>query len=346
MKKIGTCITCLRSGQLVRSSGRTSSMLAPVVPIRFASNAPTARKAVLTSGVARRSPRNTIPPEVTNKAPRRTMNETYSRAVCHTTFASKVMRYRSTGTPSTALNNALFRLLSQKCGQRSGMTAMPSSMSTNGKTDAAGKRWPRSAAASVLTMARRTETRRAGQRLDRRRSVVALHEPADRHACQARGESDDRTPEHVKQAKNVGPFIEQPQRFIAIRGKRRVASEDPDHQEEPPVRRIRALRKERREETDGEATAHVDDERAVRKCRAQAIRRPSSHPVARIGAEKGADTDVEPRHWFVPRFVALRSRITQRPREEPASAPCARRCCRTSAATSQEAVLRMPARVA
>ncbi len=115
-------------------------MLAPVVPIRLASNAPTARKAVLTSGVARRSPRSTMPPEITNSAPRSTMNETYSSAVCTTTPASNVVTYRTTGTPSAALNNPLFRLLSQKCGQRSGMTAMPSNVSANGNTDAVGSR--------------------------------------------------------------------------------------------------------------------------------------------------------------------------------------------------------------
>jgi hypothetical protein len=58
-------------------------------------------------------------------------------------------------------------------------------------------------------------------------SDVELHEPADRHACRARGESDDRTPEHVEHAENVGPILEQPQRFITIRGKRRVPPRTP-----------------------------------------------------------------------------------------------------------------------
>ena len=46
------CPTCLRS-ELVCRSGRISSMLAPVVPIRLASSAPTARKPVL---IGRRRP--------------------------------------------------------------------------------------------------------------------------------------------------------------------------------------------------------------------------------------------------------------------------------------------------
>ena len=52
MKKTIVWATCFRS-RLVSSSGRISSMAAPVVPIKLASTAPTARKAVLVRGMGR-----------------------------------------------------------------------------------------------------------------------------------------------------------------------------------------------------------------------------------------------------------------------------------------------------
>ena len=64
MKKITVCLTRVRS-RLVCSSGRISSMDAPVVPMNEAITAPNARKVVLVSGVASRSPRRRIPPEIT-----------------------------------------------------------------------------------------------------------------------------------------------------------------------------------------------------------------------------------------------------------------------------------------
>jgi hypothetical protein len=56
-------------------SARMSSMLAPVVPMKLARTAPARRKEVLTRGVARRSPRRTIPPEMMNSVERRIRND-------------------------------------------------------------------------------------------------------------------------------------------------------------------------------------------------------------------------------------------------------------------------------
>ena len=64
MKKITVCVTCVRS-RFVWSSGRMSSMEAPVVPTTEASTAPLARKAAFTEGVASMSPRRSTPPEIT-----------------------------------------------------------------------------------------------------------------------------------------------------------------------------------------------------------------------------------------------------------------------------------------
>jgi len=75
MKKTTVWVTCRRS-RLVWRSGRTRSMEAPVVPMKEARSAPTNRKAVLTRGVAARSPSRKTPPEITNSVARSTMNET------------------------------------------------------------------------------------------------------------------------------------------------------------------------------------------------------------------------------------------------------------------------------
>ena len=64
MKKITVCVTRWRS-RFVWSSGRISNKDAPVVPIHEASAAPSARKAVFVTGVASRSPRSRMPPEIT-----------------------------------------------------------------------------------------------------------------------------------------------------------------------------------------------------------------------------------------------------------------------------------------
>ena len=64
MKNTTVCVTRARS-RFVCSSGRISSIEAPVVPTREASRVPVARKAVFTSGVASRSPVRRTPPAIT-----------------------------------------------------------------------------------------------------------------------------------------------------------------------------------------------------------------------------------------------------------------------------------------
>ena len=75
MKKTTVCRTCSRS-RLVWSKGRIRTIEAPVVPIRLAANAPTARTPVLTAGRARRSPLSWSPPEITYRLASSTMNGT------------------------------------------------------------------------------------------------------------------------------------------------------------------------------------------------------------------------------------------------------------------------------
>ena len=64
MKNTTVWATILRS-RLVSRSGRTSSMAAPVVPMKLAARAPMPRNAVLTFGVATRSPSILTPPVIT-----------------------------------------------------------------------------------------------------------------------------------------------------------------------------------------------------------------------------------------------------------------------------------------
>ncbi len=80
MKKMTVCLTRVRS-RLVWSTGRIRSMEAPVVPRNEARTDPMARKAVLVSGVASRSPVRRIPPAITKRPARRMMNETYSSPI-------------------------------------------------------------------------------------------------------------------------------------------------------------------------------------------------------------------------------------------------------------------------
>ncbi|MCY1235244.1 hypothetical protein D9M72_478520 [compost metagenome] len=61
MKNTTTCATCRRLS-LARSSGRISSMAAPVVPMKLASTVPSARMPVLSPGVPCRLPRTQMPP--------------------------------------------------------------------------------------------------------------------------------------------------------------------------------------------------------------------------------------------------------------------------------------------
>jgi hypothetical protein len=64
MKNTTVCTTCLRS-LFVWSSGRMSSMLAPVVPMKLAIRAPNARIPVFVRGCAARFPFRLIPPLIT-----------------------------------------------------------------------------------------------------------------------------------------------------------------------------------------------------------------------------------------------------------------------------------------
>ena len=64
MKKTTVWVTRVRS-RLVWSSGRIRSIEAPVVPRNDARRDPTARNAVLVSGVASRSPVRRMPPAIT-----------------------------------------------------------------------------------------------------------------------------------------------------------------------------------------------------------------------------------------------------------------------------------------
>ena len=81
MKKTTTWTLCWRHA-LARSSGRISSIDAPVVPIQLAITVPTARSAVLTERRARASwPANWMPPATVNSASSRMMNGMYSSSI-------------------------------------------------------------------------------------------------------------------------------------------------------------------------------------------------------------------------------------------------------------------------
>jgi len=61
MKKITVCFTCLRS-LLICSSGRMSTMEAPVVPMKLARRAPSSRMRALVPVCAGTSPVSRMPP--------------------------------------------------------------------------------------------------------------------------------------------------------------------------------------------------------------------------------------------------------------------------------------------
>ena len=75
MKKTTVCATRLRS-RFVCSSGRISSIEAPVVPTNDASSAPAPSSVAFVRVVASRSPSSRMPPEITNRPPSSTMNDT------------------------------------------------------------------------------------------------------------------------------------------------------------------------------------------------------------------------------------------------------------------------------
>ncbi len=75
MKKTTVCATRLRS-RFVCSSGRISSIEAPVVPTKDAQSAPVPSRSAFVRVVACRSPSSRIPPEITKSPPSRMMKDT------------------------------------------------------------------------------------------------------------------------------------------------------------------------------------------------------------------------------------------------------------------------------
>ena len=104
MKIAKTTVCALwRRSAFVFSSGRISSIAAPVVPMKLASSPPTARNSVFVRGVAAMSPRRKIPPETTNSANSSAMNCPYSTSAC-TSRSLRPARSTpiATGTPSSS----------------------------------------------------------------------------------------------------------------------------------------------------------------------------------------------------------------------------------------------------
>jgi hypothetical protein len=124
-----------RRSLLVFSSGRISSIAAPVVPMNDAASPPTARKIVLLRGVARMSPFRKSPPETTNSASSSTMNCPYSTSAWTTRpGSSKSQTAAATGSPSANARPSWNDVRSHRCrvGRASGMIAMLASSATNG----------------------------------------------------------------------------------------------------------------------------------------------------------------------------------------------------------------------
>ena len=80
MKNTTACALCRRASFAV-SSGRISSIDAPVVPITLASVAPSASNPVFFAGVPRSAPRKQMPPAIVNSENRMTTNGTYSSSI-------------------------------------------------------------------------------------------------------------------------------------------------------------------------------------------------------------------------------------------------------------------------
>ena len=133
-------------GAFALSSGRMSSTLAPVVPMKLAMTAPSAMTIVLTIGVPASEPCTYMPPLMMNSEPSRMMNETYSIALCCRACVPSCpkpnSRYSAVGIASRAAMIALLRLCSHQCGVASGRIAMHSKMAANGNTAIYGIRRP------------------------------------------------------------------------------------------------------------------------------------------------------------------------------------------------------------
>ena len=87
MKNTTACTRCRRAS-LAASSGRISSMEAPVVPMTLARHAPSARRPVLTAGVPASVPRRQMPPAIVNSANSMATNGTYSSTIAWATLCS------------------------------------------------------------------------------------------------------------------------------------------------------------------------------------------------------------------------------------------------------------------
>src|SRR5262245_43527475 len=138
MKNTTVWARCRRS-ELARSRGRMSSIEAPVVPATLASSAPAPRKAVFAAGVERTSPSSATPPEITNSAPRYSMNEPYSAMECPSSAAPRLgTTHAAPAPPHSSATIALLRLLCHQCGTASGSTAMATSSRTKGTQATSG----------------------------------------------------------------------------------------------------------------------------------------------------------------------------------------------------------------
>jgi len=137
MRKMTVCLMCVRSA-LARSTGRMRSIAAPVVPMKLASTAPTARKRMLLRGVASGSPVTYTPPEIVNSAASSRMNEMYSCRVppmlCRPSAPKATAKYTTTGTPKSAATSALLRFFANHSSAVSGRMAIQRSSPTNGPT--------------------------------------------------------------------------------------------------------------------------------------------------------------------------------------------------------------------
>ncbi len=78
MKMKKTTWNALIRTLFIRIHGRISTIEAPVVPMKLAATAPTARKTTFASGVAPPLTLRWIPPATTKREPIRAMNEMYS----------------------------------------------------------------------------------------------------------------------------------------------------------------------------------------------------------------------------------------------------------------------------
>lgn len=132
--KITVCTLIFRS-LLIFSSGRISSIAAPVVPMKDAITPPIASTMVLFFGVGRMSPFRKSPPETTKSANSSMMNCTYSTIACPTRAQLKTKpTHNAVGIPNMSATPNTKRQSSHLCAVAgmSGISAMLSNMTTKG----------------------------------------------------------------------------------------------------------------------------------------------------------------------------------------------------------------------